>query len=57
MAQRQNVKYVVPTDEAQKKWKDRIEYLGNLTLFPTTRSTYMGGNVPGKVSQSFSQQS
>ena len=40
---RQGLKYINPTKEASDKWKQRIEELGNATLFPTTRSTYMGG--------------
>lgn len=45
---RQGLKYVNPTEQATKDWKQRINDLGNATLFPTTRSTYMGGTVPGK---------
>lgn len=37
------------TQEATKAWKQRINQLSNDTLFPTTRSTYMGGSVPGKA--------
>lgn len=37
------------TQEASKAWKQRINQLSNDTLFPTTRSTYMGGSVPGKA--------
>jgi cation diffusion facilitator CzcD-associated flavoprotein CzcO len=40
---RQNIKYINPTKEASDKWKQRIEELAKPTLFPTTRSTYMGG--------------
>jgi hypothetical protein len=50
MVKRQDLKYINPTEQATKDWKARIEYLGGITLFPTTRSTYMGGTVPGKVS-------
>jgi hypothetical protein len=50
MIVRQDIKYVNPTDQATKDWKARINALGDITLFPTTRSTYMGGTVPGKVS-------
>jgi len=48
MANRQGLKYIHPTEEATKAWKKRIQELGDATLFPTTRSTYMGGTVPGK---------
>lgn len=47
--QRQGIKYVDATQEATKAWKDRINELSDATLFPTTRSTYMGGSVPGKA--------
>ena len=45
---REGLKYVNPTKEAQDKWKERINALAVPTLFPTTKSTYMGGTVPGK---------
>ena len=48
LANRQGLKYIHPTEEATKAWKQRIQELGDATLFPTTRSTYMGGTVPGK---------
>ena len=40
---RQDIKYINPTKEASDKWKERINDLAKPTLFPTTRSTYMGG--------------
>jgi cation diffusion facilitator CzcD-associated flavoprotein CzcO len=43
LANRQGVKYVNPKREASDAWKRRINELGDATLFPTTRSTYMGG--------------
>lgn len=46
---REGIKYINPTAEASKEWKDKINELSNATLFPTTRSTYMGGNFPGKA--------
>jgi cation diffusion facilitator CzcD-associated flavoprotein CzcO len=45
----QGLKYVNPTPEAQDAWKQRINDLAAPTLFPTTKSTYMGGTVPGKA--------
>lgn len=45
------IKYIDPTREASAKWKEHILELNNRTLFPTTQSTYMGGAVPGKVSE------
>lgn len=46
---RDGLKYVNPKKEASDKWKERINALAAPTLFPTTRSTYMGGSVPGKA--------
>lgn len=45
---KQGLKYIDATQDATKAWKQRINDLGDATLFPTTRSTYMGGTVPGK---------
>lgn len=47
--QRNGIKYINATPEATKAWKQNINDLSNQTLFPTTRSTYMGGSVPGKA--------
>ncbi|KAJ5387744.1 Steroid monooxygenase (CpmA) [Penicillium cosmopolitanum] len=47
--ERQNIKYINPTREAIETWKKRINHLSDITLFPTTKSTYMGGSLPGKV--------
>ena len=47
--ERQGLKYVNPTDDASKKWKVRINELSDKSLFPTTKSTYMGGSMPGKA--------
>lgn len=46
---KQGLKYVDPKKEASDEWKKRINDLAAATLFPTTRSTYMGGTVPGKA--------
>lgn len=43
-----NIKYIDPKPEASKAWKEHVLELNNSTLFPTTRSTYMGGSIPGK---------
>jgi len=45
----QGIKYIDPTPEATKEWKKRINALSDATLLPTTRSTYMGGSIPGKA--------
>lgn len=47
--ERQGIRYIDPTPEASRAWKTRINALSDATLFPTTRSTYMGGSVPGKA--------
>ncbi|KAK5994199.1 FAD-binding monooxygenase acrE [Cladobotryum mycophilum] len=46
-----DIKYINPTREVSDAWKKDIIDLNNLTLFPTARSTYMGGSIPGKVSE------
>ena len=46
---KQGLKSINATPEATKEWKQRINDLSNATLMPTTRSTYMGGSVPGKA--------
>ncbi len=43
------VKYMNAKAEAADKWKQHILDLSDLSLVPTTRSTYMGGSIPGKV--------
>ncbi|KAI1424359.1 hypothetical protein F5Y12DRAFT_785354 [Xylaria sp. FL1777] len=43
------IKYINPKPEAVKAWKDHILAINNRTLFPTARSTFMGGSIPGKV--------
>jgi len=47
--ERQGIKYINPSAEATKNWKDRVNDISNATLFPTTKSTYMGGSMPGKA--------
>ncbi|KAF2185110.1 cyclopentanone 1,2-monooxygenase [Zopfia rhizophila CBS 207.26] len=34
--------------ESEKKWKDEIWKLANASLLPSTKSWYMGDNIPGK---------
>lgn len=48
-----DVKYVNPTREASDAWKKQIVDLNNGMLFPTTRSTYMGGVFPGRRTSRF----
>ncbi|OCL04332.1 putative flavo protein [Glonium stellatum] len=47
--EKEGLKYIDPTPEATKAWKERINYLSDISLFPTTKSTYMGGSLPGKA--------
>jgi cation diffusion facilitator CzcD-associated flavoprotein CzcO len=46
---RQGIKYIDATPEASQAWKKRINELSDVSLFPTTKSTYMGGSLPGKA--------
>ena len=46
---RDKIKYINPTKEASDKWKQRVNDLAKPTLFPTTKSTYMGGvSIPSQ---------
>lgn len=47
--EREGIKYINPSAEATGAWKKKINDISNATLFPTTRSTYMGGSMPGKA--------
>lgn len=47
--EREGIKYINPTSGATKAWKKRINELSDISLFPTTKSTYMGGSLPGKA--------
>lgn len=47
--QHKNIKYVNPKNEAAEAWKKHVVEINDQYLFKTTKSTYMGGNVPGKV--------
>ncbi|KAL3421931.1 HK97 family phage prohead protease [Phlyctema vagabunda] len=47
--EREGLKYIDPTPEAARAWKKRINEISDKTLFPTTKSTYMGGSLPGKA--------
>lgn len=44
-----DLKYINPKSEAVQNWKNHVIELNDKSLFPTTRSTYMGGSIPGKV--------
>ncbi|KAJ9499368.1 hypothetical protein LTR99_008656 [Exophiala xenobiotica] len=47
--ERQGLKYINPTAEAQAEYKKKINALSDISLFPTTKSTYMGGSKPDKA--------
>ncbi|PPJ52112.1 hypothetical protein CBER1_10404 [Cercospora berteroae] len=49
LCERNNIKYINPTDRASREWKSKINELSDKTLFPTTKSTYMGGSDPKKA--------
>ncbi len=36
------------TPTAEQTWKDHVEAVGSMTLFPLADSWYMGANIPGK---------
>ncbi len=36
------------TEDAQEQWSDHVREVGENTLYPKTKSWYMGANVPGK---------
>ena len=44
-----DVKYINPKKDAATKWKDDLVAINKTSLFPTTKSTYMGGSIPEKV--------
>jgi cyclohexanone monooxygenase len=39
---------IEPSVEAEDGWVAHVEEVGNMTLYPTADSWYMGSNVPGK---------
>ena len=49
MIDAQGLKFTDATEGASHEWKKRINKLSDCSLFPTTRSTYMGGSLPGKA--------
>jgi cation diffusion facilitator CzcD-associated flavoprotein CzcO len=48
-SEKQGLKYIDPTPDATKAWKKRINELSDISLLPTTKSTYMGRSLPGKA--------
>lgn len=47
--ERQGLKYINPKADAQAEYKKKINALSDISLFPTTKSTYMGGSKPDKA--------
>ena len=45
----QGINYCDATHEAEKEWREKITELSDETLFPQTKSWYMGDNIPGKL--------
>jgi len=46
--QDEGINYCEPTHEAEKEWREKVMELSDKTLFPQTKSWYMGDNIPGK---------
>jgi len=43
------IKYINPKKESAVQWKKDLVAINDTSLFPTTKSTYMGGSIPDKV--------
>jgi cation diffusion facilitator CzcD-associated flavoprotein CzcO len=46
---RQGLKSIEPTIEAQDAWVEHVNLIASYTLYPKANSWYMGANVPGKT--------
>lgn len=44
----QGVASIEATHEAELEWHKKVQDISNTTLFPHTKSWYMGANIPGK---------
>jgi hypothetical protein len=44
----EKIDYCEATHEAEKEWREKVTELSDKTLFPQTKSWYMGDNIPGK---------
>jgi hypothetical protein len=49
--EKQGVRSIEATHEAELEWKAGIEGVFNMTLFPQTSSWWTGANVPGKKAE------
>ena len=47
--EKNNIKYINPQKDAAVQWKKDLVAINDTSLFPTTKSTYMGGSIPDKV--------
>ncbi|KAJ5368743.1 uncharacterized protein N7496_008503 [Penicillium cataractarum] len=47
----EKIKFIDPRPEAAQAWKTEMEFIANMTLFPKTKSWYMGANIPGKKAE------
>ncbi|KAF3037306.1 hypothetical protein E8E12_001445 [Didymella heteroderae] len=45
----ENIDYCDATRQAEEDWREKVTELSDKTLFPQTKSWYMGDNIPGKV--------
>lgn len=48
MMRDQKIDYCEATHSAEKEWREKVTELSDKTLFPQTKSWYMGDNIPGK---------
>ena len=46
---REGMRAIEPTEQAQDEWVDHVNLLASYTLYPRANSWYMGANVPGKT--------
>ena len=44
----ENITYLNASKEGEEEWRKKIKDLNDKTLFPYTKSWYMGANIPGK---------
>ncbi|KAJ5294060.1 hypothetical protein PENANT_c009G11212 [Penicillium antarcticum] len=44
----QGVHTIEPKKQAEQAWREEILAVANMTLLPSTKSWYMGSNIPGK---------
>ena len=47
----ENAKSIEPLHQAEIQWKETINAMNNMTLFPFTSSWWTGGNIPGKKAE------